>query len=169
MSSMREPIARSVGLAATISYAALIAWLFASQPRTVAEAVGGFADTIGTYTIDAQAFADGVAFFRADRFIEARAAFARADPAARDARTQFYLAYACYRQGWHRTHHDDALFKEGMTYVDRAIALAPGGRLVVDDPDLQMRSADELKAELHDGLTQDASDFNPLRLLRNRK
>ena len=166
---MREPIARSIGLVVTIAYAVLIGWLLTSQPRTVAEAVGGLSDSLGTYTIDAQAFADGLAFFRKDQFAEARAAFARADPAARDAQTQFYLAYACYRQGWHRTHHDDALFKEGLAYIERAIALAPGGRLIVDDADLQMRSADELKAELVDGLTHDTSDFNPLRLLRNRK
>lgn len=166
---MREPVARSVGLVATVGYAVLIGWLFTSQPRTMAEVVGGLSDSLGTYTIDRQAFADGLAFFRQDRFIEARAAFARADSASRDPLTQFYLAYACYRQGWHRTHHDDELFKEGLTYLERAIALAPNGRLVVDDPALQMRSADELKAELVDGLTHDASDFNPLRLLRNRK
>ena len=166
---MREPIARSVGLVATIGYAVLIGWLFTFQPRTMAEAVGGLSDSLGTYTIDAQAFADGLAFFRKDQFAEARAAFARADPASRDSQTQFYLAYACYRQGWHRTHHDDALFKEGLGYIERAIALAPNGRLVVDDPDLQMHSADEVKAELLAGLTHDASDFNPLRLLRDRK
>jgi hypothetical protein len=166
---MPEPIARGIGLTATIGYAMLIGWLFTSQPRTMAEAVGGLSDNLGTYAIDHQAFADGLAFFRNDQFVEARAAFARADPASRDPQTQFYLAYACYREGWHRTHHDDVLFKEGLMYIDRAIALAPGGRLVVDDPDLQMRSADELKAELVEGLTHDVSDFNPLRLLRNRK
>jgi hypothetical protein len=166
---MREPVVRGVGLAATIGYAVLVGWLFTSQPRTVAEAVGGLSDNLGAYAIDGQAFADGLAFFRRDQFVEARAAFARADPASRDALTQFYVAYACYRQGWHRTHHDDALFKEGLTFVERAIALAPNGRLVVDDPDLQMRSADELKAELVDGLTHNAADFNPLRLLRDRK
>ena len=166
---MREPIARGIGLAATVGYAAFIGWLFTSQPRTVTEAVGGLSATLGTYSIDSQAFADGLAFFRNDQFVEARAAFARADPASRDPRTQFYQAYACYRQGWHRTHHDDALFKEGLVYIERAIALAPNGRLVVEDQNLQMHSADELKAELMDGMTRNASDFNPLRLLRNRK
>ena len=83
--------------------------------------------------------------------------------------TQFYLAYSFYRQGWHRTHHDDELYRQGLEHVERAIALSPGGRLVVDDADLGMRSADELEAELEEGLTRDASDFNPLRLLRVRK
>ncbi len=166
---MREPVARGVGLAATIGYAVLIGWLFTLQPRTMTEAVGGLSSTLGTYTVDSQAFADGLAFFRKDQFAEARAAFVRADPASRDPQTQFYLAYVCYRQGWHRTHHDDRLFKEGLVHVERAIALAPNGRLVVEDTNLQMRSADELKAELLEGVTRDASDFNPLRLLQNRK
>ncbi|HVR28145.1 MAG TPA: hypothetical protein VMS86_01310 [Thermoanaerobaculia bacterium] len=166
---MREPVVRGVGLVVALSYGALIGWLFASQPRTMTEAIGGLSANLGTYTVDGQAFADGLAFFRKDQFVEARSAFARADPASRDARTQFYVAYSFYRQGWRRTHHDDALFERGLAHVERAIALSPGGRLVVDDADLHMRSADELKAELEAGLTRDASDLNPLRLLRSRK
>ena len=119
--------------------------------------------------IDAQAFADGVAYFERDRFIEARAAFSRADPAMRDARTQFYVAYTFYRQGWHRTHRDDELYRHGLIAVEHAIALAPGGRLVVDDGNVQMHSADELKAALEAGLNVDASDFNPLRVFEARK
>jgi tetratricopeptide (TPR) repeat protein len=166
---MREPVARGVGLLVVASYAVLIGWLFASQPRSVAEAVGGLSDRLGTYRVDAQAFADGLAFFRRDQFVEARAAFTRADPASRDALTQFYIAYSYYRQGWHRTYHDNELFEQGLAHVERAIGLAPDGRIVVDDGNLSMRSADELKAELQSGLILDAADFNPLRLLRDRK
>ena len=166
---MQESVARGVGLIVVLGYGALVGWLFASQPRSMAEAVGGLSANLGTYAVDPQAFADGLAFFRNDQFVEARAAFARADPASRDAQTQFYVAYSFYRQGWHRTHHDDALFEQGLDHIERAIALSPDGRLVVGDANLQMQSADELKAELQDGLTRDASDFNPLRLLRSRK
>jgi hypothetical protein len=166
---MSEPFTRAAGLALVAAYAALIGWLLGTQPRSVAEAVGGMSATFGAYTIDQQAFDDGLAFFRNDQFVEARAAFERADPAKRDARTQFYIAYSFYRQGWNRTHRDDALYTQGIEAVDRAIALAPNGRLVVDDQNLQMRSADELKAELHAGLNRELSDFNPLRLLENRK
>ena len=102
-------------------------------------------------------------------FAAARSAFARADPAQQDARTQFYVAYSCYRQGWGRLYADEALFAQGLEAVNRAIARAPGGRIVVDDVDLQMRSGDELKAELEAGWRRDASNFNPLRLLRSRK
>ena len=153
----------------SLAYAALIVWIYASQPATFAQVTGGLTSSVGGYRIDAQAFEDGLRFFRRDQFVEARAAFARADPAERDARTRFYMAYSYYRQGWHAWYQDDALFSEGLKAVDKAIALAPDGRLVVEDPDLQMHTADELRAELAAGLTRDASDFNPMRLLGKRK
>jgi hypothetical protein len=166
---MSEPFTRAAGLAFVAVYAALLVWLFNAQPRTIVEAVGGMSATLGVYTIDQQAFDDGLAFFRNDQFVEARAAFQRADPAVRDAQTQFYVAYSYYRQGWHRTHRDDALFTQGLEAVERAIKLAPGGRLVVDDDNLQMRSGEELRAELQSGLERELSDFNPLRMLETRK
>jgi hypothetical protein len=163
-----EPTVRAAGLAATLAYAFLIGWAYARQPQTVAQVTGGLAAGIGVYRIDPQAFEDGLRFFRGDRFDEARAAFARADPAERDARTQFYLAYTYFRQGWGRLYHDDALYARGLERVNVAIALAPSGRLIVDDETLGLRSADELKAELEAGLRRDASDLNPLRVLRQR-
>jgi len=166
---MREPLIRGAGLVAAIAYAAAIVWLYVTQPQTVAQVTGGFASAVGAYRIDQQAFDDGLRFFRAGQFAEARAAFARADSAERDPRTQFYIAYTFYREGWGRLYNDDALFAKGLAAVDKAIALAPGGRLVVDDIDLQMRSADELRAELQRGLTREASDFNPLKVFRTRK
>jgi hypothetical protein len=169
VAAMREEVTRAAGLAIVTLYAAAIGWMFAAQPRTVGEAIGGVAAQVGAYTVDPLAFDDGLAHFRADRFVEARAAFVRADPARRDPPTQFYIAYSFYRQGWHRTHRDDALYREGLAAVEHAIAIAPAGRLSVDDPDLQMHSADELKAEFERGLHFDTSDLNPLRLIEKRK
>jgi hypothetical protein len=166
---MHEPLTRAAGLVLVAVYASFIGWLFATQPKTMAEAVGGVAAGLGAYAIDSRAFADGLTYFRNDQFPEARAAFSRADPAGRDARTQFYVAYSFYRQGWHRTHRDDDLYQQGLAAVDRAIALAPGGRLVVEDTNLQMHSADELKVELAGGLATSASDLNPLRVFESRK
>jgi len=160
---------RAAGLAFSALYAALIVWLYASQPQTRAEAFGGLAATVGAYRVDAQAFEEGLAFFRRDMFSEARMAFARGDPAKRDARTQFYIAYSFYREGWGRLYNDDVLFKQGLEAVDRAIAAAPAGRVIVDDTQLGMHSSDELKAELERGLRREASDFNPLRVLDQRK
>jgi len=166
---MREPIVRGLGLAASLAYGAAIVWLYANQPQTVAQVTGGFASIVGAYTIDRQAFDDGLRFFHHDQFEEARAAFARADNAERDARTQFYIAYSYYREGWGRFYDDAALFGKGLAAVDKAIAAAPGGRIVVDDPGLQMHSADELRAELQRGMAPGLSNFNPLRVMRTRK
>jgi hypothetical protein len=164
-----DQLTRLGGLAFTVAYAAFIGWLFARQPQTVAQITGGLAATIGAYRVDDQAFADGLRFFRADQFVEARMAFARADPAIRDANTQFYIAYSYYRQGWGRLYHDDALYAEGLSAIDRALILAPDGRLVVDDDNLQIRTGEELKAELEAGRRRDSSDFNPMRVFRERK
>jgi len=166
---VKEPVIRGAGLAGALAYAALIGWLYVTQPQTPAQVCGGLAAIVGAYHVDNQAFNDGLQFFRKDQFVEARAAFARADPAERDATTQFYIAYAFYREGWGRVYNDDTLFTAGLAAVDNAIALAPNGRVVVPDPDLQMHSADELRAELQRGVTRDASDLNPLKVFRTRK
>jgi len=160
---------RVAGLILTAAYSSLIVWLYATQPQTVGEVTGGIASSFGAYGIDARAFDEGLAFFKHDQFVEARAALTRADPALRDARTQFYMAYSYYREGWGRVYSDDALFAKGLEAVDRAIALAPAHRLVVDDADLGMRSADELRAELVRGQTRELSDLNPLKVFRRRK
>lgn len=166
---MRDRAIRAAGAATALAYAALIGWLTVSQPRTMAEVTGGLAASIGAYRVDALAFDDGLGFFRRDQFVEARAAFARADPAMRDPVTQFYIAYSYYRQGWGRLSHDDELYAQGVAAIDRAIAIAPGGRIAVDDDTLGLRSADELRAELMAGLTRELDDFNPFRVLRERK
>jgi hypothetical protein len=166
---MSERTVRIGGLAGAIAYAALIGWLYLQQPQTFAQVTGGLTSAVGAYRIDDRAFEEGLRFFRNDQFVEARMAFERADPAVRDPVTQFYIAYSYYRQGWGRVYNDDALFKQGLEAVDRAIALAPGGRLVVEDDNLGMKTADELRGELQRGLTRDASDLNPLRLFGTRK
>ncbi len=160
---------RVLGLMLALSYAAFIVWLYVRQPQNLAEVTGGLTATVGAYRIDQQAFDDGLELFRRDQHEAARAAFARADPAGLDARTQFYIAYSYYRSGWGRVYQDNELFKKGLVHVDSAIALAPGGRLVVEDPEIQMHSADELRAELAEGLRVEASDFNPMRVFRERK
>ena len=166
---MSETVIRGAGLVLTLTYALLIAWLYVRQPATMAEVTGGLSAAVGAYRIDQQALDDGLQFFRRDQFAEARAAFARADPARQDARTQFYVAYSYYRQGWGRLYHDDALYRQGIDAIERAMAVATDGRVVVDDPDLQMHTAEELKVELESGIRRDSSDFNPLRMLRERK
>lgn len=157
------------GLLFTAAYAAFIVFVYLRQPRTVQQLTGGMAASVGAYRVDPVNFQEGLGFFRSDRFVEARAAFERADPARRDAQTQFYMAYSFYRQGWGRVYKDDALYRQGLEVVDRAITHAPGGRLVVADPNLGMRTADELRAELQRGLVREASDLNPMKVFEPRK
>ncbi|PYQ54239.1 MAG: hypothetical protein DMF78_06715 [Acidobacteria bacterium] len=160
---------RVAGLVLAAAYASLIVWVYARQPRTVRQLTGGMAATVGAYKVDAVNFEEGLRFFRNDQFMEARAAFERADPAHQDALTQFYVAYSFYRQGWGRVYRDDALFRLGLEAVDRAIAHAPGGRLVVSDGNLGMHTADELRAELQRGAQRSMSDFNPMKVFEPRK
>src|SRR5512134_2937608 len=79
---MNETLIRAGGLVATVAYATFIGWLLAAQPRTIAEVRGGLTASIGAYRIDQPSFDEGLQRFRHDQFVEARAAFARADPAA---------------------------------------------------------------------------------------
>jgi hypothetical protein len=166
---VRDPVVRAAGLVASGAYAAFIVWLHVIQPRTIAQVTGGLTSSVGVYRADPQAFADGLQFFRREQFIEARAALMRADPAERDAQTQFYIAYSYYREGWRRLYRDDTLYTRGLAAVDKAIRLAPNGRLVIDDPNLRMHSADELRAELERGVKTEPSDFNPLKAFEKRK
>jgi len=165
----RETVVRAAGLAVSLAGCGALLWLFVQQPATLEELTGAVSASVGAYQINQADLDEGRRFFAADKFVEARAAFERADPASRDALTQFLVAYSFYRQGWGRVYSDDTLFAQGLEAVHHAIALAPGGRLRVDDPGLDMKTADELKAELEQGLKRDASDFNPLRVLRKRR
>lgn len=157
------------GLMLALCYATFIVWLYVRQPQTLAEVTGGLTATVGAYRIDQQAFDDGLGLFRREQHEAARAAFERADPAGQDARAQFYIAYSYYRSGWGRVYQDNELFKKGLVHADKAIALAPGGRLVVEDPDIHIHNADELRVELAQGLRVEASDFNPMRVFRQRR
>lgn len=166
---MQPTLIKSAGIAWTLLYAAFIIWIYATAPRTFNEATTGMSVAAGTYTIDEGRFAAARELFRREQYSAARDEWMRADPARRDARTQFYIAYAFYREGWGRVYHDDALYRQGLEAAERAIALSPAGALSVDDAELKIHSAAELKAELQQGLETSAGDFNPLKVVRERK
>lgn len=155
------------GILITVAGFVLIAFLYWTEPRTLAEVSVKGSVAIGTYQIDKAAFDQGLTDFRGDRFPDARTALDRADPEHRDAPTQFYIAYSYYRQGWGRVSSDDDLFTQGLAAVNRVIAIDPAFRS--NDAGLTMKTAAELKAELEDGLKVTPSDFNPLKLTRERK
>jgi hypothetical protein len=166
---MQHRLIQTVGISWTILYSVFIIWIYATEPRTLREVTTSAAVAAGTYEIDQQKFDAALMLFRREQFRAARDEWARADPALRDARTQFYIAYAFYREGWGRLFNDDALFRQGIEAVTRANALTPDGTLFVDDPDLRMHTAAELKAELEQGTERSLGDLNPLKVLRERK
>src|SRR5678815_16713 len=157
---MQAKIIQVVGLGFTIAYAAFIVWIYATEPRTFKEVTTSAEIAAGTYEISQEKFDSALSLFRREQFRAARDEWQRADPAQRDARTQFYIAYSFYREGWGRVYFDQQLFKQGLEAVNRAIALASSNSLTVDDPNLKMRTPAELKAELEQGTEQSWSDVN---------
>jgi len=165
---LQSKLIQIAGLVFSLAYAAFIIWIYATEPRTFKEVTTSAEVAAGTYEINQENFNSALSLFRREQFRAARDEWQRADPAQRDARTQFYIAYSFYREGWGRVYFDQALFKQGVEAVNRAIALSPSP-LTIDDPDLHMHTAAELKTELEQGLERSWSDVNPLKVLRTRK
>jgi hypothetical protein len=155
---LQSKIIQIAGLGFTIAYAAFIVWLYATEPRSFKEVTTTAEIAAGTYAVNQEKFNSALNFFRREQFRAARLEWQQADPAQRDARTQFYIAYSFYREGWGRVYFDQELFKQGVEAVNRAIDLSSASTLTVDDPDLQMHTAAELKAELEQGLERNWSD-----------
>jgi len=175
---MKERYIHILGLVLTFLYGAFVIFLYAAEPRSIEEISMKARSTVenavtkgqvmtGTYEIDPAKFTQGLQAFRQNNFIAARDSFERADVEKRDARTQFYIAYSFYRQGWGRVSNDDALFRQALSTLERVSQLDPDFRS--DDVDLQLRTPAELKNELEEGLQVTADDFNPLRLVEERK
>jgi hypothetical protein len=166
---MKFRVIQIAGLALTIAYAAFIVWIYATEPRSFKEVATSAEVASGTYQINQEKFDSGYALFLREQFRAARDEWQRADPAQGDARTQFYIAYSFYREGWGRVYYDQDLFKQGLEAANRAANLASTVKLTIDDPNLQMHTIPELKAELEQGGERSWGDVNPLKVLRVRK
>jgi hypothetical protein len=175
---VKEKYIQILGIAITLLYGVFVVFLYAAEPRSIEEISSKAIETVqnaatkgqviaGTYEIDRVKFADGLNAFRQDNFVAARDRFSLADPEQRDARTQFYVAYSYYRQGWGRVTNDDALFKQSLEILDRVPMLDRNFRS--DDPNLLLKTPAELRNELNEGLQVTADDFNPLKVFRERK
>jgi hypothetical protein len=175
---MKQQYIQALGILLTAVYMVFVVFLYWTEPKSL-EDVSVKAKTtienvstrgqviIGTYEIDQAKFDEGLAAFRQDNFLVARDRFEKADPERRDAKTQFYIAYSYYRQGWGRISNDDALFKSGLDQVSRVPTLDPDFRST--DDNLQLKTAVELKNEFEEGLKVTADDFNPMKAFRERK
>jgi len=165
---MQQKSIQIIGLALSAIYATAIIWIYATEPRSFREVATGAQVAVGTYQVDQEKFNSALTLFRRDQFRAARDEWQRADSAQSDPKTQFYIAYSFYREGWGRVYYDQDLFKQGLDAVNRAIALS-ATPLTVDDENLQMHTAAELKAELQQGMPATGGDVNPLKVLRTRQ
>ncbi len=122
---MRQRLIQISGLAVTAVYAGVIIWLYATEPRSFKEVATGAQVAAGTYQVDQEKFNAALTLFRREQFRAARDEWQRADSAQSDPKTQFYIAYSFYREGWGRVYYDQDLFKQGLEAVNRAIAFSP--------------------------------------------
>ncbi|CAN5277139.1 hypothetical protein BH10ACI1_BH10ACI1_08020 [soil metagenome] len=175
---MKEKYLQILSLVLIAVYGLFVVWLYWAAPKNLEEVSVKAKETIenaattgeiitGTYKIDQAKFDEALKAFRADNFVSARDFFLRADPEKRDAKTQFYIAYSFYRQGFGKVYNDDELFKQGLEQVNRVTILDKNFKS--DDADLKMKTPAELKNEFEEGLKITASDFNPMKLTRERK
>ncbi|MEO7674101.1 MAG: hypothetical protein ABIU09_08510 [Pyrinomonadaceae bacterium] len=175
---MKEKYIQIIGLALSAAYGLFIIFLYAAAPRSLEEisikAQSAVESTVtkgqilaGTYEVDQGRFGEGLKAFRADNFVLARDSFERADPEKRDDNSQFYIAYSYYRQGWGRVSNDDALFKLGLESVNRVTTL--NRDFSSKDTGLTLKTPAELRNEFEEGLRVTADDFNPFKVLRERK
>jgi hypothetical protein len=63
--------------------------------------------------------------------------------------------------------NDDELFKQGLESVNRCYAIDPNFKAT--DENLKLKTPAELRNELEEGLKVTTSDFNPLKVFRERK
>ncbi len=168
-----------LGLVLSSIFGVFILFVYATAPRSIGELTTKAGETFdkalntgqvitGTYRIDEAKFQRALVLFRDQDYPGARAMFGEADPEKRDGRTQFYIAYSFYRQGWGRFSSDDELFKRGVEAAKHAQTLL-GGDFVSDDADLKLKTPAALLNEMEEGLRVTADDFNPLRALNERK
>ncbi len=148
----------------TIVFTTVIVWLYLAEPKTIAEVATKSAVTVGTYEIDKGKFEEGLKLFRAENYVASRDFFVKADSEKRDSKTQFYISYSFYRQGFGKVYSDDKLLKQGLEnlkFVDL--------NYKSDDADLKLQTPSELKNEFQQGIEKTIDDLNPLKVLRERK
>ncbi|MEO8072843.1 MAG: hypothetical protein ABI686_06320 [Acidobacteriota bacterium] len=175
---MKEKHIHILGIFLAGFYFLFIAWIYLVEPKSLSEVPTKAQTTVenvttkaqvitNTYEVDLEKFNEGLKAFRSDNFVSARDYFERADPEQRDAKTQFYIAYSFYRQGFGKVYNDDELFKQGSEEANKVIAIDKNFKS--DDANLQLKTPVELKNEFEEGLKVTASDFNPFKVLRERK
>jgi isopenicillin N synthase-like dioxygenase len=145
-------------------FSTFIVWLYVSEPKTLVEVATKATVTVGTYEVDKVKFDEGLSQFRNENYAVARDFFNQADTEKRDDKTQFYIAYSLYRQGFGKVYSDNNLYKQSLEITNKI-----NRNFKSDDANLQIKTPAELKNELEEGLKVTPDDFNPLKILRERK
>ena len=161
---MNQRTIQILSITLTIIFATIIVWFYLAEPKTIAEVATKSAVTVGTYEIDKGKFDEGLKLFRAENYVASRDFFVKADSEKRDSKTQFYISYSFYRQGFGKVYNDDNLLKQGLEnlkFVDL--------NYKSDDADLKLKTPSELKNEFQQGIEKTIEDLNPLKVLRERK
>ncbi len=175
---MKPKYIQIAGTVLALLYGVFVAFLYMAAPTSISEIPQAALSTLdsvattgrvvsGTYEINKAEFNSALADFRNANYTSARLHFERADPAKRDAATQFYIAYSHYRQAWGRLSNDDAQFRSALEVLKTVDSIDKDFRSA--DPDLKLPTTAELRNELEEGLRVTADDFNPLRIVRERK
>ncbi len=161
---MNEKHIQISGIILIIIFGAFIVWLYVSEPKNLVEVATKATVTVGTYEVNKVKFDEGLLQFRNENYAVARDFFNQADTEKRDDKTQFYIAYSFYRQGFGKVYSDNNLYKQSLEIVNKI-----DRNFKSDDINLQMKTPAELKNELEEGLKVTPDDFNPLKVLRERK
>ena len=122
---------------------------------------------IGTYEVDAAKFNEGLQAFRADNFVLARDLFPKptrnAATRKRSITSPTVFTGKAGAEFPMMTHY----FKKGLEQTDFVIQLDKNFK--AEDENLKLQNPVELKNEIEEGLKVTAADFNPLKVLRERK
>lgn len=151
------------GIVVTVVVGSAIVWLYATQPKSIAELRTNVAVQANLYEVDRVQFDLGKTAFRERQFRIAIDRFTRADTAAKDPTTQFLIATAHYELGRGSVYDDDTEFTAALAAVDRCLANAPNRTFTFADPSLTLpfSSAERLRERLREGLTATPGDLNP--------
>lgn len=161
---MKEKHIQIFCIVLSVIYGIFIVWLYANEPKSFSEVATKATVTAGTYQIDKAKFDEGLRLFRSENYPSAREFFNQADVEKRDSKTQFYITYCFYRQGFGKIYNDNSLFRQGLETLSLV-----DGNFKSDDQNLTLKTAAELKNELQEGLQFTSDDLNPLKVLRERK
>src|SRR5438477_7806213 len=81
---MQQKLIQIAGITWTLVCAAIIVWIYATEPRSFTEVTTNTRVAAGIYEVNQEKFNNGLELFRRDQFHAARDVWASADPAQQE-------------------------------------------------------------------------------------